>query len=147
MSYLTNSDIETRMGTARYVQLTDDAGTGSADLAVVAEARDGAERELDSYLARRYAVPIDTATNPELAALLKSVALDLVEHRLHARRPPLPTDVAAKRADAIAWLARIASGEIELPSATALAPNRAKGLSAAAVGDTRVLSRRELSGF
>ena len=147
MPYVTNSDIETRMGTARYVQLTDDAGTGSANLAIVAEVRDGAEREVDSYLARRYAVPIDLTTAPELAALLKTVVLDLVEHRLHTRRPPVPVDVAAKRASAVEWLARVASGEAELPSALPLVANPAKGIRATAIGDARVLSRKELSGY
>ena len=38
MAYVTNSDIEERLGTAAYVQLTDDAGTGSADTDKVDEA-------------------------------------------------------------------------------------------------------------
>ena len=37
MSYITNDDMELRLGTARYVQLTDDAGTGSANTAVAVE--------------------------------------------------------------------------------------------------------------
>ena len=31
MAYVTNADIEERLGSRTYVQLTDDAGTGSAD--------------------------------------------------------------------------------------------------------------------
>ena len=59
MSYLANSDIEKRLGAAAYVQLTDDEGTGSANQDRVDEARLGAEGEANSYLARRYAVPVD----------------------------------------------------------------------------------------
>ena len=43
MAYISNTDIPTRLGSAVYVQLTDDAGTGSANTAVVDEARAGAE--------------------------------------------------------------------------------------------------------
>jgi phage gp36-like protein len=147
MSYVTNSDIETRLGSERYVQLTDDAGSGAADLAVVAEARDGAEREADSYLARRYAVPIDLSANAEPAALLTTVVLDLIEYRLHTRRPPVPADVVAKRTATIKWLEQIAAGTVELPSVTPLNANPAKGWGAATTGDARVLSRKELAGY
>ena len=45
-------------------------GGGSADLQVVAEAREGAEGEVNSYLARRFRVPIDIALHSELASIL-----------------------------------------------------------------------------
>ena len=66
MAYISNEEIETRLGSSVYVQLTDDAGTGSADEAVVDEARAGAEGEVDAYLARRFAVPIDLAALPHV---------------------------------------------------------------------------------
>ena len=87
MAYVTSEQIETRLGSVPFVQLTDDAGSGSPDLAVVDAARQAAEGEADSYLARRYAVPIDVNAHGELSALLTGVVLDLVEYRLHARRP------------------------------------------------------------
>ena len=147
MAYVTNDDIETRLGTERYVGLTDDAGSGSANTAVVDEARLGAEREVDSYLARRYAVPIDVSANSGLAALLVTVVLDLVEYRLHTRRPPVPSDVVAKRDAAIGWLREVASGAVELPSAAPLGANPATGFRAATTGDDRLLSRDELSAY
>ena len=73
MAYISNSDIETRVGPAAYVQLTDDQGTGTANELVVDEARAGAEGEVDAYLARRFAVPIDLGQHPELAGILASV--------------------------------------------------------------------------
>ena len=147
MSYIINSDVELRLGTARYVQLTDDAGTGSANTAVVDEARLGAEGIVNSYLAQRYAVPIDLNTHPQVAAVLKSTTLDLVEYRLHARRRQVPVDVIAKRDAATAWLQRVARGETALPSVAPISPNAAAGLRAATTGEDRLLSRDELSGF
>ena len=70
MSYITNTDIQTRLGTTLYVQLADDTGSGSADPNIVNEARLGAEGEANSYLARRYAVPVNLTAHPELTELL-----------------------------------------------------------------------------
>ena len=58
MAYITNSDIQAWLGTAAYVALTDDAGTGSADTAKVDQARLGAEGEVNSYLAGMIALAL-----------------------------------------------------------------------------------------
>ena len=91
MSYMTNDDIEDRLGSEAYVQFTDDDGDGVPDADMVNEARIGTEGEVNSYLARGYQVPVDVSGDAGLAGLLKSVALDLVELRLRSRRPPIPT--------------------------------------------------------
>lgn len=144
MSYITNTDIEERLGTVAYIQLTDDAGTGAADLDKVEAARQGAMGEVDSYLATRYSVPIDLVAHPELAGILKSVSLDLVEYRLHARRPPVHDDVARKREEAVAWLQAVARGEAVLPAASAPASTTAIGLVGETIGPERQFSRESL---
>ena len=144
MGYVTNADIEERLGTAAYVQLTDDAGSGAADTDKVDEARLGAEGELDSYLGRRVTVPVDTGRYPELAAVLKSFVLDLVAYRLHGRRPPVPADVVRRRNEAIQWLERVSRGEVLLPTAKEAPPNATVGASGVVVGQARVLSRETL---
>ncbi|MBN1512813.1 MAG: DUF1320 family protein, partial [Phycisphaerae bacterium] len=70
MYYVTLSDIETRLGPAVLVQLTDDAHTGEVNPAVVAETVDGAEGEVNSHLTLRYTVPVDAIANPDAVALL-----------------------------------------------------------------------------
>ena len=147
MGYITNDDIEERLGTALYVQLTDDAGTGSPDTDVVDSAREEAEGEANSYLAQRYKVPVDLTAYPELAEVLKGFTLDLVEYRLHTRRPPVTDEVVAKHADAVEWLRDVAAGEVSLPAATTVAPNTASGPRGQAVGDPRLLSRGELEDY
>ncbi|MHC4611105.1 MAG: phage protein Gp36 family protein [Planctomycetota bacterium] len=147
MGYISNSDIETRLGSAAYVQLTDDAGTGQANEAVVDEARAGAEGELDAYLARRYAVPIDLSRHPELTGILTSIALDLAEYRLRLRRPPISPEATARRDAAAAWLQRVASGEIELPAARPVTSSGLGGFAGRATGAERVITREDLAGF
>ncbi len=147
MAYISNNDIQTRLGSAVYVQLTDDAGTGSANEAVVDEARAGAEGEVDGYLARRYSVPIDLGTHPELAGLLKSITLDLAEYRLRLRRPPVSDEAVQRRKQAEAWLQKVASQDVDLPAKTEPAPSDRSALQGRAVGNDRVLDREEFSDF
>jgi phage gp36-like protein len=141
MAYITNVDIQTRLGAATYVQLSDDNGDGVADAAVVDEVRMAAEGELNSYLAVRHSVPVDVVVHSELAGLLKSAALDLAEYRLRLRRPPLPEDARRRRDQTVDWLRLIAVGTVALPSLSAPA---GKGTVAQASGAARLLSRAEL---
>src|SRR3990172_7468712 len=134
MSYITNADIEERVGSVAYVQLADDDGNGVADVGVVDEARLGAEGEDNSYLGRRYAVPINLTTHPDLADVLSSFTLDVVGYRLGLGRPPVPEDARRRRDQAIEWLTRVADGRIELPSAVGVAASMARGMIGATTG-------------
>jgi len=144
MGYITNADVEERLGTSTYIQLTDDAGTGTADEDKVNEARLGAEGEVDSYLSRRVAVPVDLTSRPELAGTLRSVVLDLVEYRLRGRRPPVPSGVMRRRDEAVQWLERVAAGEVMLPAQAEMAMNPAAGAMAALTGSARSMTRETL---
>lgn len=145
MPYASNADVEQRLGTLLYVQLTDDAGTGVADEAKVTAALAAAQAEMNSYLARRYLTPIDAAGEPDVEAILRSIALDITEYRLHARRPPVPADVASRQAAAIAWLQRVAEGKALLPAAGELPANTSSGPSCAVSGAERVWRRDEIA--
>jgi phage gp36-like protein len=144
MAYITNTDIEVRLGHAAYVQLADDDGNGAADTGVVDEARLAAEGEVNSFLALRHATPIDVAVYSELADLLKSVSLDLAEYRLRLRRPPVSEDARRRREQTIEWLRRIGDGTVALPSLSAVPTTTARGTIAKAIGAERLLSRGEL---
>ncbi len=146
MAYITNTAIQERLGNSTYVQLADDDGDGLADVEVVDEVRLGAEGEVNSYLGQRFAVPIDLVKFPELAGVLKTISLDLAEHRLRVRRPPIPASAIRQRDQAIDWLARIAAGTLALP-ATGVPLSSDRSPIADSVGDARILSRDELSDF
>jgi phage gp36-like protein len=145
MSYVTNAEIEARVGTAAYVALTDDSGTGTADTAKVNEARSGAEGEANSYLATRYQVPVNVAAESEVAAVLKSFVLDLAAYRLHNRRPPVPEDIVRRRGEAVQWFSRVATGVVHLPAALPLAANPALVTGRQMAGSERVMTRETLS--
>lgn len=147
MSYITNADLETRLGSAAYVQLTDDTGSGSANEAVVDEARAAAEGELNGYLARRYAVPIDLTAHPELSGILRGLALDLAEYRLRLRRPPVPAEAAARREIAVAWLQAVADAGLDLPALTPPAPSSLRTPRGQSAGAGRIMTREEFETF
>lgn len=147
MAYISNADLIARVGAAAAMQLADDNGDGTADAAVLDEVRLGAEGEVNSYLGRRYAVPVDVTSRPELADMLATVTLDIAELRLRGRRPPAPEDAVRQAGSAREWLARIADGVLVLPSVTEVGANAALGLSGAAVGESRRLSHAELADY
>lgn len=147
MSYATNADLEQRIGPKLYVQLTDDSGSGAADEQKVAAALAEAEAEVNASLAVRYQVPVDVAAEPQVAALLRSVTLDLAEYRLHARRPAVPGDVASRCAAARGWLARVADGRAVLPSAGELPPSNCDGPRGVVTGSARVWGRDDADGL
>lgn len=143
MSYITNGMIELRVGAAAYAQLADDDGDGVADAAVVDEIRLAAEGEVNSYLAGRYAVPVDLAAFPELSGLVVSAVLDVAEYRLRLRRPPVPVETLRRRAEAVDWLTNLATGVLTLP-VEGLPTTTARGMVAQATGNARVLTHDEL---
>jgi phage gp36-like protein len=144
VAYITNADIELRLGVSTFVQLTDDDDDGEADVAVVDEVRLAAEAEVNSFLAQRYAAPIDVAMLPELAALLKAVTLDVAEFRCRVRRPPVAEDARRLYERAREWLRWVASGVVQLPSLSAAPAAGTRGPAALSAGRPRVLTDGEL---
>ncbi len=143
MSYATTDDLAARLGPAGYLQLTDDEGAGTPNAARAAEALAAAAAEIDSRLVGRYAVPVDVSAEPEAAGLLRALTLDLAEHRLHARRPPVPEDVRQKAASARQWLHDFLVGRAHLPLSHPAKEPAAAGVVAAASGPRRVFRRDE----
>jgi len=147
VGYITNEDLERRLGSEAFLELTDDEGTGQPNTARADEARLGAEGEADSYFAARYAVPVELGADPRVAAVVRSFVLDLAAYRLHGRRPPVPADAARRRDEAVAWLREVARGTAHLPASVVLRDNPALGDRAAAAGPARAMTREGLDGL
>ena len=147
MDYATNGDVAERLGQTLYVQLTDDAGSGTADEDRVSEARLAAEGLVNSYLGRRYRVPVDVTAHAEVAAVLRSVVVDVAAYRLHMRRRPVPADVERLHDRALWWLELVATGKAVLPAVMALEGADAEGAALASEGPARMVSRELLEGL
>ena len=145
MSYITNADIEERLGSATLLQLADDDGDSVADAGIADEARLGAQSEVDSYLARRFSTPIDLTAHPELVDSLASITLDLAEYRLRLRRPPVSEDARRRRDEAVGWLSRVSDGRLTLAASSPPSSRVAEGTIAQVTGAERLLSREEMT--
>lgn len=116
MAYIVNQDIIDRVGDNATAELTTDSGS-VPNTTVLDEVRLSTEGEVNGYLAKRYAVPVDLTAHADLAATLKGFTLDIAVYRLHGRRPPVSETIRTARDDAIKWLTKVSNATILLPAA------------------------------
>lgn len=129
MAYATITQLSDRLGATLYARLTDRVGGTTPSTSVAQALIDEAEAEANSYLARRYATPVDLAAHPELAALLASKVLDLAEYAAWRGSPFIsdpPQRVRAIQQAALHWFESVARGEVALPAAPPPAPTAAR---------------------
>jgi phage gp36-like protein len=131
MPYATQADLEARFGVDELIQLTDRAGTGVPDAAIVARALSDAAAEIDSYLASRYALPLSP-----VPAVLARIACDIARYRLWEDRAS--DEVRRRYEDARRLLESIAKGTVSLGLPEA---NAAPALAGASLGNERVMTR------
>lgn len=127
MAYATDADMLARFGFAQIVRVTDDTGAYAAiDAARLQTRLDDAAAEIDSYIAGRVALPLDPVPQ-----ILVRIACDIAWYHLLGDRGG---DIEAARAryqDAIAFLRRVAAGEVALGDET-------PGAAAPATGGTPI---------
>lgn len=109
--YATLDDMTAAFGLDELVEITDRDHTDAVDVALVDEALLRAASEADSYLARRYPVPIASPVPPVLVAAV----CDIARYRLTGG-PASETDpILARYRQVIKWLERVADGKADLP--------------------------------
>lgn len=105
MSYCTQDDLIDRFGEAEITQLSDRAGLGDLDSAVVAQAIADADAEINGYLSGRYTLPLAV-----VPPVLVRVACDITRYWLFGHDV---TELVKDRYDqAIAYLGKVAAGTI-----------------------------------
>lgn len=155
MSYAALADLKQRLGTQAsppglYEQLTDRINAAVADDAVGAEILAAAHGEIDGWLAKRYAVPIDVTTDVTLAGRLKGITLDVAEYsawKTSSARTAIPARVRDNYAAAVKWLTAVAEGDAALPGATEVPGATATGAGGTAVGHARVFTEDAMEGW
>ena len=112
MSYATLTELLERIPEGVLIDLTDDDAAGVVDTDKVDRAIGDADTEIDSYLGRRYPLPIEPAP-----PLLVRLSLDLATEVLYGRRAHVDTPEAVTRAarTARSILADIAVRKADLP--------------------------------
>lgn len=131
-NYATTTQLIARFeSSAALSYLTDSEDTGAADTTVLDEVIDDAEGVINSYLGERYRVPVDVATYTTVAPRLKSLTLDLAVWRLLVRGDRASEVKRMAHDDAIAYLEKLANGELTLPSTATLPVTGSEGEGAA----------------
>lgn len=150
MAYVTATDLSKRLGATVYARLTDRVNGKTADDAVGDQIVAEAEGEADSYLAARYATPIDLSRHPELADVLVQRVLDLAEYLAWRGSPfvsDIPNRVQTLYDDARRWLAALAAGDVELPAVTPPASRTAADDAPRYRATPRTFTAEELDGL
>jgi len=122
VAYLTQTELEDRIGPDIVLQLADRDHDGIADAAAITAAIADADAEINSYLSPRYALPLTTA--PDTVKRLSAMIA-----RYNLWRRDLPEDHPAYVAyrDALKTLQQIAGGLVSLPIASGTAGTAASG--------------------
>lgn len=118
MAYVTIEQLEQRLGSTLYARLTDRIAGTTADDVVAQQIVDEAEAQANSFLATRFATPIDLGLYPQVAAALRARVLDVAEF-LAWKSSPFVTDVPERlrvlHEEARQWLMALADGRVALP--------------------------------
>lgn len=117
MTYATQQDLEDRFGSAELLAIADRDNSGQVDAAVITLALEDADAKIDTYLAKRYTLPL-----AETPRVITSTAADIARFRLYAANPP--DDVRAAFDQAMRYLKDLSSGaaELETPAGAAHTP-------------------------
>lgn len=121
-NYATQADLKGRYEDDREVaEMTLDVESGTPDTDVLDEVIDGAEGEINSYLANRYRVPVDVSGigDAQLTADLKSLTLDIACWRLETRVNKVSESRQAAYDRAVSRLGELAKGTVLLPATAA----------------------------
>ncbi len=118
MAYCTQSDVETRIGSADLIALADYDGDGVADGNVVEAAIEDACSLIDSYLSVRFAVPVSPVPD-----VLKTRAVNLTVYFLRLGRDSATEDARRQYEDDVAWMREVSRGEVSL----GIEPSAAEG--------------------
>lgn len=141
MPYATPQDLIDRLGTREATAISDRNATGLPDTAVLTVALDEAESEVNSYVGRRYLLPLTSSTTGQPAdvpSVLKRMTIDIARYRQTGTEIMETESIRTRYKDAVRMLEQIAKGEIKLGDlvlAGAGSPAALGGATAARTGD------------
>lgn len=139
--YCTLDDILAMIDEEDVISYTDDVGSGVMATRVTDKAISGADALINSYLAKRYNVPVDPV--PEI---IVELAVDIAIYKICSRRSQAPEERRQKYDDAVKYLDKIASGKAVLPGAALVPASSSSGVVNITSGP-RIFGRDSLKGF
>lgn len=107
MPYCTQQDMTDRFGSEELIQLTDRSQLGQIDATVLGRAIDDATDTIDTYLTKRYTLPLAS-----IPTVLKRLCCDIARYYLHGL--DAPDGVDDRHSAALALLKSISTGAVDL---------------------------------
>ncbi|WP_175892406.1 gp436 family protein [Burkholderia cepacia] len=111
--YATVEFMTARFGQREVIALSDRERTGDVNATVVGDALDEASAEIDTYLAGRYALPIDPQPK-----MLAGICCDIARYRLCGGETVMTDEIRDRYKSAIAFLKLVAAGDVTLGATT-----------------------------
>lgn len=112
--YITTSDLVQKIPEKTQGLLTDDGTTLNKDSAILDEAILEAEGEFESYVAKRYDLPVQ-AEDGTVPPKVKSTIITLSKYHLYARRDAISKEIQVQYDAATSWLNKVARGHATIP--------------------------------
>jgi phage gp36-like protein len=143
MTYITQQGLIDRGWERQLIQLTDKTNKPATtiDTTTVARHIGDASSTIDSYLAKRYALPL-AAVPP----VLEKIAADIAIYFAHGTAVDKDGAIAAAHREAIRWLDGVARGLVTIDGA-GTAPAPSGGGQVKIAGPDRVFDRDSMGGF
>ena len=144
MAYSTLADLEKMIPAAILLQLTNDAGTGTIDQTVIAEAIASADAEINPYCGGLYVTPFTT-----VPPIVNKLSIDIAIYNLYSRKvEEIPKTRADRYANAISQLKMNAKGDIPLGLSPADDTKVSQdGAASNKTVDDRTFTKDNLGGF
>ncbi len=143
MSYSALDDLKKKIDPDRLVELTDTTNNPptTADTVKTDRAIQDADALIDSYVSKRYMVPL--IPTPLMA---REASATVAIYYLHVFRGLDPDLWRRRFEDTVSWLGQVAAGAVNLEGVTA-EPSPSTGSVADFSADDRAFSRETLKGF
>lgn len=139
--YASAQDLQDRYPERDLAQLTDPNGA-VVNTAKLSRALADASDEIDGYLQGRYTLPLS-----QVPKVLKVLACDIAMYRLQVLRPADDIEDARNRyKDAIAYLGKVAKGDVQLGLSAEDAP-APQSSGPEMITSARTFSRAAMGGF
>ncbi|OMQ01696.1 hypothetical protein BW722_06870 [Lawsonia intracellularis] len=110
--YVQYKDLQTQFGEAEMLALCGDED-GNIDMPRLTEVINQTSSEADSYLGKRYVVPVEP-----VPPVLRFIVGDMVRYRLTSAEALETSLIVQRYQQAIVWLTKVSQGEIVLPLPT-----------------------------
>lgn len=143
MTYAVKQDLIDRWGEKELIQLTDRSNVPPTTVneTTVTKALTDADSLLNSYIAKRYTLPLDPAP-----AILTRLAADITRYYLFGRVAEKDGEVERAYQEALSWAKDVSRGLVQLEDGGTPATQTGGG-EVRTSGPDRVFTRDSLKGF